>query len=273
MSLFHYIGGLMMMVAVTIFSIIINKVSRIELSNVALLYQLPVMLSAFWWGRWPSYLTALCSVIVFDFLFIYRLPHFGADGLRYLWSFATFLFVAFVIGGRTDHLRMEAAAARIREKSTRALYHFSREIAAITDLKTITQGMVTQAGGVINRAIAVLLPGKGGQLEVWAEYDPNRADDQSENLQQPPIDDPSEAAVASWAYQHGQVTGKSTETLPGANYLYIPLKTREEIVGVLRIHIGESKLTPEERRLVDAWTGLAAMAVDRAQSAQSKCTS
>ena len=79
-----------------------------------------------------------------------------------------------------------------------------------------------------------------------------------------PLSDSAEAAVAAWAYQHGQVTGKSTETLPGAEYLYIPLKTGDEIVGVLRIQYRENKLTPEERRLVDAWTGLAAIAVERA---------
>ena len=64
----------------------------------------------------------------------------SVDDIRYLWSFATFLIVAFIIGGRTELLRMEAAAARVRERSTRALYHFSREIAAITDLKNDSPG-------------------------------------------------------------------------------------------------------------------------------------
>ena len=54
--------------------------------------------------------------------------------------------------------------------------------------------------------------------------------------------------------------------MPGASHLYLPLKTREEIVGVLSICIEENILTPEERRLVDAWTGLAAIAVERALS-------
>ena len=54
----HYGGGLLMMAAVTVFSLLINVTSRVGLINIALLYQLPVTLSAFWWGRWPSYFTA-----------------------------------------------------------------------------------------------------------------------------------------------------------------------------------------------------------------------
>ena len=42
-----------MMAAVTIFSLLVNITSRLEIINIALLYQLPVMLSAFWWGAWP----------------------------------------------------------------------------------------------------------------------------------------------------------------------------------------------------------------------------
>lgn len=271
-SWLHYGGGLLLVAAVTLFSLFIHMKSKVELINIALLYQLPVILSAFWWGRWPSYITALCSVIVFDYLFLTPLTHISADSLRYLWSFVTFLFVAFVLGGRTDHLRAEAAAARVRERSTRALYHFSREIAAVTDLKTIAQGMATQAGGAINRAIAVLLPDENGRLRLWAEYDPVLPDNEQVDHEEPlPLNDTAEAAVADWAFRHGQVTGRSTDTLSGANYLYIPLKTHDDTVGILSIHIGENKLTPEERRLVDAWTGLAAVALDRALSAKIQC--
>lgn len=268
----HYGGGILMMVTVTIFSHLLQVMTNVELINIALLYQLPVVLSAFWWGRWPSYFTAVCCVIVFDFFFMPPSFNMHSDVVHYLWSFATFLIVAFVIGGRTEMLRREAAAAHVRERSTRALYHFSREIVAITDLKTIAQEMAKQAAEAINRKVAVLLPGENDRLDVWAEYEPALSDDNQQNKPEPfPLDNPTEAAIASWAYQHGQISGKSSETLAGTNCLYLPLKTRAEIVGVLSIYIGDNNLTPEERRLVDAWTGLAAIAVDRALSAKRAC--
>src|SRR4030095_11741878 len=34
---------------------------------------------------------------------------------------------------------------------------------------------------------------------------------------------PSEVAVSQWVYEHGQVAGQGTDTLPGAKGLYLPL--------------------------------------------------
>lgn len=262
----RYGGGLLMTVAVTGLGLLaVRTASSVELINIALLYQLPVTLSAYWWGRWPSYFTAICCVLMFDFFFVPPTFTTSFDDIHYLWSFATFLIVAFVIGGRTELLRMEAAAARVRERSTRALYQFSREIVAVTDLKAITQGMAMQAAEAINRTVAVLIPGPDSRLAVWSEHDPKADEQNYETEAQVLPGDSAETAVAAWAYQHGQVTGKSTDTLPGAEYLYVPLKAGEAIVGLLRIRVGKIKLTAEERRLVDAWAGLAAVAIERAQ--------
>lgn len=247
--------GLLMTLFVTLFCFLMKN--QFELVNIALLYQLPVTMSAFWWGRWPSYFTGICGVVAFDFLFVPPVYTFSVFDLRYLWSFITFLIVAFVIGGRTEFLRAEAASARQRERSTRALYEFSKDIAAVIDIGIIAQGLAKQAADTVGRSIVVMMPDDGGKLTVWAQHSP-KSEEQSR-----PLDDPSEAAVAIWAFEHGQVAGRSTDTLPGARYLYIPLKANDNIIGLIGVHVGEDKLMPEEKRLMDAWVGLAALAVER----------
>ncbi|HML89847.1 MAG TPA: DUF4118 domain-containing protein [Methylomusa anaerophila] len=266
----HYGGGLLMVFIITTFCWLLRN--KIELVNVALLYQLPVIMSAFWWGRWPSYFAAVCGVVLFDLLFVSSATGLSLTDIRYLWSFITFLIVAFVIGGRTEFLRHEAASARQREKSARALYEFSREIAAVSDLGAITRGIARQAAETLDRPVVVILPEANGKLVVWAAYDPATQEQYWEivngdgDIVRQPLPDAAEAAVAFWAYEHGQTAGRSTETLPGASYLYIPLKTRDNIVGVFGIQV-TNKLTPGERRLIDAWVGLAAIAVERARLA------
>ncbi|MDF2501296.1 MAG: kdpD 3 [Anaerosporomusa subterranea] len=255
----HYAVGLIMTALITLASLLLKN--RIELVNIVLLYQLPVTLSAYWWGRWPSYFTALCSVITFDFFFIAPTLNFAVDDIRYLWSFVTFLIVAFVIGGRTELLRHEALEARQREKSTRALYEFSREIAAVSDLRVIATGMARQASETLDREVVILLPDNGGKLVLWGEH--NLKTTGPANVLGQPLLDSAEAAVASWVYEHGQSAGRSTETLPGAKYLYIPLKAHETVVGVFGIQVIAKNVTPEQRRLMDAWIGLAAIAVER----------
>jgi two-component system sensor histidine kinase KdpD len=75
--------------------------------------------------------------------------------------------------------------------------------------------------------------------------------------------DNSESAVAAWAYEHRRVAGRSTETLPGAKNLYLPLTTRDNVVGLLGIEVVEKLMNPEKQRLMEAWAGLAAMAIER----------
>lgn len=229
-----------------------------ELVNVALLYLLPVLLSAVWWGRWPSYFTAVISVSCFDYLFVPPLFTFSVYDFRFVWSFAIFLLVSFLIGGRTEWLRREAKAAQLRERGIRALYKFSREIAAVIDLEFICRELVRHAGETIGRDTLVLCPDKSGKLYLAGSYDSSRfalVEDFS-------LSD-AEYAVAVWSYKNRRVAGCSTETLPGAENLYVPLTAGENVGGVFGVRIGTQPVTPEEKRLIDAWSGLAAMAIER----------
>jgi two-component system sensor histidine kinase KdpD len=255
-----YLYSFTMVAAVTAVGWLLR--GNIELVNIALLYQLPATLSAFWWGRWPSYFTAVCSVLVFDFLFVPPIFTFTVEDVRFLWSFLTFLVVAFVIGGRTELLRHEAKVARRREKSTRALFEFSRNIAAVVDIETIAGQLSVRAADTLGREVVVLLPDDTGRLLVRAQHSP------AEGQAIAPINknilvNSAEAAVATWAYEHREVAGRSTETLPGAEFLYLPLHTRDSVVGVLGIHVKEKLITPEQRREMEAWAGLAAIVIER----------
>lgn len=256
----HYGLSLMMVMAVALFGWLLKE--HVEIINIALLYQLPVTMSAFWWGRWPSYFTAGISMLLFDFLFVPPIFTFSVDDAQYVWSFAVFLIIAFVIGGRTESLRDEADAARQRERSTRALYKFSREIAAIIDLKTIVRELADQAADNLGRQVLVLLPDERNRLVIWAERNPGTKI-QDNSLESRPLEDSNEAAVAAWVYERRETAGRSTETLPNAKYLYLPLTTRDTAVGVLGLYIAERLITPEQRRVMEAWAGMAAIAIER----------
>jgi two-component system sensor histidine kinase KdpD len=217
-----------------------------------ILYLLPVLLSAVWWGKGPSYMAALASVLFFDFLFIPPYFSFSIADLRYLWSLPIFLLVSFTIGGQAEKLRLEAMLARQREKTTRALYSFSREIAAVVEVNAIVGILAEQAWQTLERPVAVFLPQDNGNLLLAAEAGTEKSGITT-----------SEQAVAIWAYEHGEVAGRCTETLPGAKYMYLPLMASDNTVGVFGIRIQEKMLTPVQRRLMEAWAGLAAIAVER----------
>ena len=257
-SWIYYAGGLAMMGIITIISWFMH--AQLELVNIAMLYLLPVLLSAAWWGRGPSYMTAVCTVGVFDYLFIPPTLSFTVADIQYIWSFVIFLLVAFVSGGQSERLRNEARFSQGREKRTRALYEFSREVAAQVDLDAVINALAKKAAQAIERPVVVLLPNVSGHLSIKAFEGGEAA--------KAIVEKSSEYAVVTWAYEHGEVAGRSTETLPAAQYLYLPLKVHGKVLGILGIYMVERKVTPEQWRLIEAWAGMAAIAVERIHLAE-----
>lgn len=250
----YYLRSLGLVCAVTAGSWFVSD--EVKLANVALLFQLPVILSAYWWGRWPSYFAAFLGVLCYDFVFVPPVFTFSVTDVRYLWSFLTFLVVAFFIGGRTEMLRLESAAASMRERSTRALYEFSRQIAAVIDLRTIARELVQHAAETLDRDVLVFFPENDGKLTVWADSSSRQALT------------PAGEEIAGWVYKNGRPAGKSTDTSPECACLFLPLKSGDLVLGVLGIAVAARPLGLEEKRLVDAWAGLAALAVERVRLAE-----
>ncbi len=177
--------------------------------------------------------------------------------IHYIWSFVIFLVISYFIGGRTELLRSEAKTARQREKNIRTLYDFSREIAAVVDLDRIAQELAKHMGENLNRSTRVLFPDAQDVLFVRGYHEADGVSDKEQLVSE------AEYAVAVWSYQHGQVVGRSTDTLPGGHYLYVPLKSGTNVVGIFGVKLDRQNVTPEERQLINAWVGFAAIAVER----------
>jgi two-component system, OmpR family, sensor histidine kinase KdpD len=75
--------------------------------------------------------------------------------------------------------------------------------------------------------------------------------------------DVREQAVAQWVHDHGRPAGKTTDTLPAAKGLYLPLKT-SRIVGVLGVHPADPQrlVAPEQLHLLEAFANQIALAVE-----------
>lgn len=262
-GLAEYALSLLMVVGIT--GLTYSLRMYLEPMDAALLYIIPVLFSAVWWGRWPSYLAAVVGISTFDFLYINPLFTLNIADLRYLWSFLIFLLISFLIGRRTEKLRSETRQARQQEKSTRAVYEFSREIAAVSDTEAIAHNLAKQAGGTIERKIVVALFDAREQLETAIHYDPSI--DAKRQIFKEAIPE-TEAAVVDWVYKNKLPAGRSSDTLPGGSYLYVPLYSQDKVFGVFGVCLDEQTLTPSERRVVEAWTRLAAVALERASLAE-----
>lgn len=222
--------------------------------NIAMLYLAPVLLSAFVWGRYFSLVAAILGIVTFDFFFIPPAFNFAVSDVRYFLSFAIFLLVAVMTGTLSDRLRQHIVYAKQRETRMAALYVLSREISATNELEKVLGQVVRKVYESIGSQAVILLPDEENKLSVRAESDAQH---------RVPVDE-NEKAVAMWVYEHGQNAGRGTDTLVGADFTYVPMGTEQGILGVLGVMPKDSKhLSPEQRRLLDAFASLAAVAVNR----------
>jgi two-component system sensor histidine kinase KdpD len=69
---------------------------------------------------------------------------------------------------------------------------------------------------------------------------------------------------------HGEPAGRGTNTLPGAEALYVPLKGTQATLGVLAVLPANARrvLLPEQFRLLETFAGQVALALERAQLAE-----
>ncbi|HEY9029078.1 MAG TPA: ATP-binding protein, partial [Burkholderiaceae bacterium] len=74
-----------------------------------------------------------------------------------------------------------------------------------------------------------------------------------------------DASLANWALSHGEAAGQGTGTLPASAMLYVPLKAPMRVRGVVALALRNPQrlAVPEQRRLLDTFASLLAIALER----------
>jgi two-component system sensor histidine kinase KdpD len=228
-----------------------------EPSNLIMVYLLGVIGVASRSGRGPSVLASVLSVAAFDFFFVPPYFTFAVSDAQYLITFAVMFVVAVVISGFTVRTRAQAESARQRERRTAALYALSRELGSTRGVENILRAAVRHIAELFGGRVAVLLPEPSGHLSLQT------------GLPAPFEMTNSELGVAQWVYEHGQIAGLGTSTLPGAKALYLPLVASQETLGVLGLQPTDSRSleAPEQLHQLETFATQTALALERTQLA------
>lgn len=225
-------------------------------ANLVMIYLLTVVIAAIYLGRGPSLLAALLSVAAFDFFFVPPQFTMAVSDTEYLLTFVGLLVVSFVISTLAVRVREQAEVSQHREAQTAELYDLSRDLTAAMSLDEIVWLVINHVNRTFGREAVIFLP--EGDFLTPSAYSPGFT-----------LND-SKRAVAAWAFLHGQPAGRDTDTLPAADARYMPLKTAKGVIGVLGVQPPDPDhhLTPEQRRLSEAFASQAAIAIERAQLAE-----
>jgi two-component system, OmpR family, sensor histidine kinase KdpD len=223
----------------------------LDLANIVMLFLLTIVLVAVRFGRGPAVLAAFVSVASFDFFFVPPRFSFAVSDVQYLVTFAVMLTVALITGQMTASLRYQARVASYREERARALYEFARDMSSLLQTDQVVEAATKFIAGTFRAKVAILLPNEQDRVEP---HDPGG------------LALTTDLRVASqWAYDKSQPAGAGTDTLPGSEYLFIPLRAPMRTRGVLGIKTANRRMlmVPEQQRHLDTFAALTAIALER----------
>src|SRR5215471_14144986 len=276
-----------------------------EKANLVMVYLLGITVVAVRGDRFAAILASVLSVAAFDFCFVSPYLSFAVTDLEYLITFAVMLVVALVISTLAVRLRQQAEAARQRERRTAALYAMSRELSSTRGTDDLLQAAARHIHEVFESQVSLVLPDATGRLRPWDDSTKGpKGPAPTQSRQGPlgpksgPTDDPiatstprtvsvrlsrqeqphgpegpilfaldtKEQIVAQWVYEHRQMAGLGTATLPSAAALYLPLLVSRGAVGVLGVRPTQPRrlTAPEQVHLLETFASQIALVLERA---------
>ncbi|BAF87566.1 osmosensitive K+ channel signal transduction histidine kinase [Azorhizobium caulinodans ORS 571] len=239
--------------AVSIATLLGEELTKhVALPNVSMIFLLAVLIPALFFGVWPAVFASLFSALAYNFFFIDPVYTFTIARPHEVLALVIFLVIAVIISAVAGRAREQAKASAQRVKAGRRLYDFTRKLSSLADAPEVAAGAASEIHAILSRA-AVILSSTRGELHIAAAW--------------PPEDrlDTASLSAARWAYEHGEPAGARTATLPSVPWLFIPLKARQGIIGVIGIEaLSGEPLDAEGRVLLDALADQTASALERA---------
>jgi two-component system sensor histidine kinase KdpD len=219
---------------------------------VALFYLLTVMLAATRLQRWPTLFLAALSALLWDFLFIPPRFTFYIAHLHDFMMFGAYFVIALVVGNLTSRLREREQIERRGQERSTSLYRLTKELAASRDLNEAMAKVVPLVRQSFQADAAIWLRDQEGlSLHPASTVSFSRKSE----------------SVASWAFQKKQAAGKSTDTLPDADELHLPLVAGDRAEGVLAVRMTQLP-TVEQRELLDTFAAQLAVFVNKERALQ-----
>jgi two-component system, OmpR family, sensor histidine kinase KdpD len=214
---------------------------------VALFYLLAVVLAGMRLRRWPTLFLAALSAMLWNFLYVPPRFTFHIEQFQDFMMFGAYFVVALVIGHLATQLREREQAERRREQRATALYRLTRALAASRDLDEALSKVLQLLKDFFQADAAVWLCDENGLAQhPTSTFVPSSKDE----------------SVAVWAFQKKQAAGRSTDTLPDAESLHVPLVTGDGAEGVLTVRLDASP-TLEQRELLDAFAAQLALFLNK----------
>lgn len=244
------VAGLILAGLVTLAGYLITSIGSI--TNVALLYLLPVMVAATRHGLRPALVTALVSSLAYNFFFIPPLYTFTIEDPENIITVLVLFGVAVVASQLASRTREQAHLAEARALQNATLAGFARQLAGVGRREELARLLCGEVARLLGAQTVLFVP-RDGQLMVEAAV--------------PATDglDVLAMAAAQWAADKARPAGSGTDTLTASEWRFQPIITGERVHAVMGVAGADADraIRPDQAALLFSLLDQAALAFER----------
>jgi len=172
-----------------------------NITDVAMLYLLPIIYAGARTDIWISVATAIAGVLLFDLLFVPPLYTITVSDAHYVVTFAIFLLVGITTSVISNRLKNRTKETELALGQTSAMYDLSTELTAVSSVDEFSRIIVSGVAGATGSDAVLYRPDGNNQLARMAASDP----------QGRLAIDRNEGGVAGWVFEHGREAGSPVE--------------------------------------------------------------
>jgi len=223
-----------------------------SITNIALLYLLPVLVAATRFGLRAGLVAGLAGSLAYNFFFIPPVHTFTIADPQNLITVLVLLGVAVLVSQLASRMREQALLAQRSAAQNSALAGFARLLTGVRRAEELGQILCAEVARLLDVRTVLLLP-EAGELVLSAAFPP---EDRLETL---------ELAASRWAFDNGRPAGRGSDTLTASEWLFHPIAAGGRALAVFGVarEDGQSPLRADQRPLLASLLDQAGLSLER----------
>ncbi|MET4578722.1 sensor histidine kinase KdpD [Ottowia thiooxydans] len=210
----------------------------VGLEDLSTVFLVAVLLVASRTRMAAAVITSVLCFLAYDFLFIEPRFTFLISAQRGVATVLLFMAAALIAGRLASRLRMQVISLRAANTHATVIQNLARQLSKAADLGQVISASSSVLQSSLNAQAWLRINGESGPVSVESEF--------SEK----------ELVAAEWSEQHGQPSGRYTDTLANSSWWFLPIRADQDTLGVvgLRFPSAMGRLSFEQRRLAESMT-------------------
>lgn len=236
----------------------------IDEANIITIYVLSVLLTAIVTkNQIYSLISAIVSVLVFNFLFTEPRFSLHAYDTGYPITFVVMFLAAFITGSLVMRLKNHFKQSASVAFRTRILFDTNRLLQQAKGKDDIISITVSQLMKLLEKDIIVYTEEKGtlGEPQMFSKS--------GQSLNKKYISE-KEKEVALWTFKNNKHAGATTETFSDAHCLYLAIRVNDNVYGVIGIVMEKNSLEAFENSILLSILGECALALENEKITREK---